>query len=559
MLLQLTVRNFALIEKTEIRFGPNFNVLSGETGVGKSILIDAVKLLLGGRASAYDIRYGTDAALVEGVFDWPEDADFQAVVEEFGLQRDAGDPLILSRELRSNGRNTCRVNARVLTLNQYRRLSQPLISIFGQHDHQHMSDPKKQLQILDRFNEKVIQPRRELVQAAYLSAQRSGRRYKKLVQQKHKDETEMASLQKELDALLPHQLTLGEEQELRERFHRLAHVDTVDQQLSEAHHALYGAENSAYSLTASAAQGIQRVASLHDGIQPLEERLNALQIQLQELSYDIEAFRNALPVDSGELERIEDRLALFDRLNRRYHKNSDDLVNWIAEAEERIRSYGELDMNITAFQTQYVEERQAYQDEALALRACRQEAADALQAAILNELKDLAMEKARFAIRFDDIAGDATGMDRVTFLFSTNPGMPLMPVSEIASGGEMSRIMLALQTVLGKENDSTLIFDEIDTGIGGMVLGRVAEKLALVANQHQVICVTHAPAIAALADDLFAVEKLVEGESTRTAVTHMTDEATIRRELARMLGGYDAWHLDHADQLRGKRRNNKNR
>lgn len=554
MLLQLTVQNFALIEKTNIRFGPHFNVLSGETGVGKSILIDAVKLLLGGRANTLDIRYGTDAALVEGVFDWPADNAFQTIADEFGLLYENGDPLILSRELRQNGRNTCRINGRVVTLGQYRQLSQPLISIFGQHDHQHMSDPGVQLRFIDRADEGHVQDQLLRVQATYQKAQQSGRRYKRLVKKKQQEETAMASLKKELAELDKHQLVEGEEHTLRTLHSQLAHVDTLNQQLLTAHHALYGADASAYAAASVAAEAVQKVVGLHQDITPLHTQLDVLQITIQELAFELEALRNALPMDPGELVRIEDRLALFDRLTRRYGKDMDELIRWCREGETRLHDFDQLDVDLTAFQEQYRSERAEYQKEALALRALRKDAARSLSEDILHELRDLAMEKVRFEIAFSETSGDATGMDQVTFLFSTNPGMPLMPVTDIASGGEMSRIMLALQTVLGKSESTTLIFDEIDTGIGGMVLGKVAEKLALVSQKHQVICVTHAPAIAALADDLFTVKKIVSDDTTRTAITHIREEDALRKELARMLGGYDAWHVEHADQLREKRR-----
>lgn len=550
MLRRIVIENFALIENMEIDFGEHFNVLSGETGVGKSILVDAIKLLMGERANAYDIRYGSSYAIVEGVFDWPTSKEFQTIAKECGVHEDESHILILRREIRDNGRNICRVNGNTILLNQYRRLAENLIHIFGQHDQANILDHKKQLQMLDAF----IDDKRHLkdlkIAERYQEAKTAGRLYKKMLKKKTQLTSEMNHLHNLIKELDSYKLKAGEADELQQIYEQLAYISSIQNTLHEAYQSLYGRDSSAYGLVSKIKSNLDKIPVENEKMTQYKRTLKALSIGLKELSLDIMAYNDELP-DLPKLDEIEERIHLFDRLERQYNKPIEEIIVWYEEQKHRLDDYLQIDDDLSLWQKDYMQKKAVFEKATQDLTQLRQEAAVVLGTRLKRELSDLAMEKTHFEVDFKETPGDETGRDMVQFLFSTNPGIPLMPVDQVASGGEMSRIMLAIQTTLGdSEGENTFIFDEIDTGIGGTILGKVAKKLSTVAQKNQVICVTHAPVIAALSNDLFALNKKEENNMTSTFIQHLDKEEDVILELARMLGGYSDWHIKQAKGLR---------
>lgn len=551
MLVQLNVRHFALIDQVSLDFGEGLNVLSGETGVGKSILIDAVKLLLGDRAQTRDIRFGEEEARVEGAFDLPQDLGFRILCDDMGIPIEEGDLLILSRQIKTNGRNTCRINGTIVPLAQYRTLAQGLIIIFGQKDRGLLQDPQDQLALLDAYLGKEVKDRKDHLGEAYHQAQKSGRAYQAAVRKKKKAEETLAALQAKVQELTPLNLQIGESDRLRAQHHDLAHWEGLQEALATSQRLLYGADHSAYNLLIQALEALERQSQTQETLGQPIQAFKDIAANIQDLNHDLLTLKDRLPSDPGDLQALEDRLALFDRLERREGKTIDDLIRDLEAAQAAILAYDTMDGDIRDLQKAYTQDRQAYQSLAQDLSAIRKKGGEDLSRALENELADLAMAQAKIRFTFTDIPGRAHGIDEVVLEAQTNPGMPFLPVADVASGGETSRLMLALQTVIGRKNqDITYIFDEIDTGIGGMVLEKLGDKLMALSHKSQVICVTHATPLAARADQLFVISKETDGTTTWSTAQALTSEDAIHQELARMMGGQSDWHLNQAKVLR---------
>lgn len=549
MLKELRVCDFALIRDIQLTFGTHLNVLSGETGAGKSIIVDAMKLLLGERANVRDIRAGQRQALVEGVFDVTAQSDVVRKIEELGLQ---AEPLVLSREINASGKNTCRVNRRVVSLSQFRDIALDLVSIYGQHDYQALAQQEKQLSLLDSLGGKEHQCLREQTRQTYREAQRTGRALKKFIKVQKERAASMRYAENALDELLPLKLERGEEKEIGQAYQRAANRQALIEQTARAYALLYDDEDACYTRLGLAIDALKDAARVDERLLSLLPDLEEALISVGEISHDLamyEADENAQDMD-----RLSARLSLQEELKRRYRCTIDELIDKMADWQKMLNEDATSADRLNELQSAYQLAKKSYAEAAGALHESRQEIAALFSERLLHELADLSMPHARFTVRFNEMTGTSDGYDDVCFELSANPGVPLAPLHEIASGGEMSRIMLAFKTILSdRTGTDTLIFDEIDTGIGGVTLNQVADKLATVARHEQVICVTHAAPIAARADHNFFIEKHTDGASTDVQVTALGEEETVF-ELARMLGGQDLWHLDYARQLREQRK-----
>ena len=538
MLVQLKVSNYALIDEMSLDFSGGFNVLTGETGAGKSIIVDTVMLLLGARAKVEDIRKGERSALVEGVFEVAENHKALSLLEEMGIEKET--TLILTRELQETGKNRCRINHRIVTLAEFKKVAESLVTIYGQHDYQNISRKEGQLGLLDSLGDAAFQSLRQEVASNYLALQKTAKYLKREIKQRQ-DQSELLERRKEdLEALIPYKLKKGEEQISQRRFLQLSHLQALREGSEEAVYQLYSGEESLEVLS-------KRDEHLSQYLSSLEEAM----ITIDEIAKELASYKDDLSVNEGEVKALEERLELYDRLKRRYKMDVDTLIDEMAVWEKSLLSLEDGESQVEALKKAYLEAKENYQNKALALREARKNLAQAFSQKLLEELSDLSMEKARFEVEFSDKKSSSDGIDEIIFMLSANPGLPLRPLEEVASGGEMSRLMLAFKTILTQDGEiETLIFDEIDTGIGGLVLGQVAKKLALVGVRQQVLVVTHAPAIAAKAESHFYIEKLAKADSTITRVTPLATEAAVIDELARMLGGKEAWQIEHAKALR---------
>ena len=538
MLSLLHIENIALIDQADISFGSGFNVLTGETGAGKSIIIDAISAVLGERTSRDLIRTGEKSALVTALFrDLPSLPWFQ----ETGIGPDENGELLISRRIQGDGKNICRVGGVPCTVVQLRTLGSQLIDIHGQHDGQQLLDESCHLAYLDSFGglEPAFSAYRE--EYAKLDALR------KQIASLQMDETEKARrldiLQFQIDELESAHLRLGEEEELDERKAMLRSADQLVAAVEGAYHALFGtdSQDGAASLLAEAEGNLSRVSNLSADLLQLSENLAGLRYGTEDAAERLRDLKNSFDFSPKELDQVEDRLDHLHRLKKKYGATVRDMLDYLNKIRQELDQIELSDDLLIKLKKQRKAQLAMTRTLAETLSVQRKAAAERLKARIEGELRQLDMTKVRFQTEFSPKPGklglDDTGMDEVRFLMSANVGENLKPIAKVASGGELSRIMLALKNVLA-ENDSicTLIFDEVDTGVSGRAAGKVAEKMSRLSLTCQVLCVTHLAQIAAMSDYHYSVHKEEKNGRTYTIVETL-DRPGRRAELARLTGG----------------------
>jgi DNA repair protein RecN (Recombination protein N) len=538
MLSVLHIENIAVIESVDIQFGPGFNALTGETGAGKSIVVDAIGAIIGERTSRDLIRTGAKKALVTGVFcHLPKLPWF----EENGIFPDENGELILQRELQSDGKNICRAGGNLITVAQLKALGQQLLNIHGQHDGQQLLDPLCHLSYLDRFGQT------DAAQSAFLSSFQKLSELRKEIAALHMDEAEknrrMDSLQFQINELERAKLKPGEEEQLSARRNILRNAGKLMDAVETAHLAFSGDEDSegATSLLATAEQMLQSAAGISDEIGVLAEKAAELRYAADDLSELVRDLRASFDFSPDELDELESRLDVIYRLRKKYGNSVEDILSYLERCGKELDEIQFADDTIARLEKDIVSAKNDAKAKGEALSKLRRAGAKALEQRIQLELTQLDMPKVQFNVEFSpkacELGMDATGMDEVQFLMSANTGEILKPIHKIASGGELARIMLALKNVLAENDDvSSLVFDEVDTGVSGRAAQKVAEKMASVATHKQVLCVTHLPQIAAMADLHFSVEKEEHGGRTFTAVEELSQDRRCA-ELARLTGG----------------------
>lgn len=538
MLSLLHIENIALIDQADISFGSGFNVLTGETGAGKSIIIDAISAVLGERTSRDLIRTGEKSALVTALFrDLPSLPWFQ----ETGIGPDENGELLISRRIQGDGKNICRVGGVPCTVVQLRTLGSQLIDIHGQHDGQQLLDESCHLAYLDSFGE--LEPALSAYREEYAKLDA----LRKQIASLQMDETEKARrldiLQFQIDELESAHLRLGEEEELDERKAMLRSADQLVAAVEGAYHALFGtdSQDGAASLLAEAEGNLSRVSNLSADLSQLSENLVALRYGTEDAAERLRELKNSFDFSPKELDQVEDRLDHLHRLKKKYGATVRDMLDYLNKIRQELDQIELSDDLLIKLKKQRKAQLAMTRTLAETLSAQRKAAAERLKARIEEELRQLDMTKVRFQTEFSPKPGklglDDTGMDEVRFLMSANVGENLKPIAKVASGGELSRIMLALKNVLA-ENDNicTLIFDEVDTGISGRAAGKVAEKMSRLSLTCQVLCVTHLAQIAAMSDYHYSVHKEEKNGRTYTCVETL-DRPGRRAELARLTGG----------------------
>lgn len=549
MLVQLNVKDFALIERVSIEPDSGFNVLTGETGAGKSIIIDAVSLLLGGRANTKDIRIGCEKARVEGVFRLENQSPVYALLEEAGLEAEE-DLVILQREILLNGKNVCRINDRTVTLATFRSVGQGLINIYGQHDFQTISNRERQIDLLDSMGDAVFQTRKSELEECYrelLQTRRKKQEVETVLKEQQEKKEFLLFKQKELRDL---NLQEGEEELLERELSVMDNFEKIQSATGNAYRNLYGDNTSVYALLTEAADYLEQIKAYDGELNKLAEQIREMQYLAEDYGRSLSAYEEKMDFDEEKRNRMNERKYILDRAKRKYQCSIEELISQRNRIDAELDQLEHGDEELEQLNDVFRQQKARYLSIAEDLRTTRKILAEELTEGLLRELKDLAMENTRFEVRFTPCNATSRGMDQIEFFLSANPGQPLRELREIASGGEMSRIMLAFKTVLAeKEQIGTLIFDEIDTGIGGNILGNVAEKIKSVAEHAQVICVTHAPILAAVAHRHFRIQKEIHDDSTATRIIPLGGEDEIR-ELARMLGGEEEFRLEHARTLK---------
>ena len=532
MLSLLHIENIAVIESADISFDQGFNVLTGETGAGKSIVIDAISAILGQRAYRDMIRTGTGRASVRAVFTGvPELAWFG----ENGVEYDP--ETIIQREIYLDGKNVCRVNGTLVTVSILHKLGIQLINIHGQHDSASLFDEENHLRFLDAFweNDGLLEAYRE----KFSRVSELRREIQRMTMDEGEKLRRMESLRFQIEEISRAGLETGEDEALEARRKLLQNAEKLSNSMNDAVEQLYGGDDTdgAASLLGAAERALARIARYDDTIAALHDRVADLMYQVQDVAEEVRDARDGLSYSADELEQIESRLDVIHRLRRKYGATCADILAYLERAKEELDEIEFADDHLEKLKKKLKTVEAEAWEAAKELRKRRMAAGEALSARILTELSQLDMPRVQFCCRFSETELTADGADAVAFYMSANAGEALKPLSKVASGGELARIMLAMKNVLAEQDQvATLIFDEVDTGVSGRAAQKVAEKLRAVARNKQVLCVTHLPQIAALGDTHMLIAKSEKNGRTYTTVTPLDREGR-KRELARIIGG----------------------
>lgn len=532
MLSLLHIENIAVIESADIAFDRGFHVLTGETGAGKSIVIDAISAVLGERAYREMIRTGTNKASVRAVFTQVPELPWFA---ENGVEYDS--EVVVQRDVHLDGKNVCRVNGSLVTVNILHKLGIQLINIHGQHDSASLFDEEKHLTFLDDFADN------EALRADYgekFSAVSSLRRE---IDRLSMDESEklrrVETLRYQIAEIEKADLEIGEDDELEERRKLLQNAEKLSNGMDEAVECLCGGDESdgAASLLMQAERALARLVRYTDSFASYQEKLSDLMYQVQDVAEEVRDARDGLSYSAEELEQIESRLDIIHRLRRKYGASCADILDYLENAKKELDEMEFADDHLERLKGKLQKAEKEAVNAALVLRRNRQEAAEVMSRRILTELSQLDMPRVQFECRFRETELTSLGMDAVAFYMSANAGEAPKPLSKVASGGELARIMLSMKNVLAeKDQVATLIFDEVDTGVSGRAAQRIAEKLKSLAQFKQVLCVTHLPQLAALADTHMRISKAERNGRTYTTVTPLDKQGRME-ELARIIGG----------------------
>lgn len=546
MILSMRMRNIALIEELSLEFGEGLHVMTGETGAGKSIVVDAVNLVLGGRAARELIRTGTDKAWVEAVFDASGNAEVAKWAQAQELD-DFDGTVTLYREITRSGRNLCRVCGVVMPLSALKDIAVLLMDVHGQHEAQFLMNSQYHLLFLDAAGGDDYQALLSRVDAAYQAFITNHRQYARLVKENEKKQYRMESLKKSLEELEKARLKLGEEETLVAEKERFRHSEKIATAVAAAHRAISANDDSetVLSRVKEAADALRSLAAFGENYVSLAQRCDSAYYELEEIDYELADLTEKGEFDPVRAEKVETRLDLIRRMERKYGETVAEVLSQQQKMQEEYDNYVSLDEQVAKTGAEHKRLLAQYRQLARQLTEARHGLANEFEKNMMAHLKDLGMGNTIFQVSFairpegKIFMPQSVGDDVIEFMISPNPGEPLKPLSKIASGGELSRLMLAIKSLEAEKGGvGTMVFDEIDTGISGRMAQVVAEKMALIARKRQVICVTHLPQIAAMAAHQFLVEKRVEGERTNTSVRLLSPKERIS-EVARMLGGAD--------------------
>lgn len=552
MLQSLTIRNVALIEDITIFFHTGLEVLSGETGAGKSIVVDAVSLILGGRADRTMIRSGCDKASVEAVFDLPEPGPIPDIFEQEGIEFD-GRTVTVYREITAGGKNICRICGMIMPVSFLKDISGYIINLHGQSEYQILTDPDSHLSFLDRTGNRDHQEKMELVRQAYSRFIENHRAYAALVRKNKEKEQRMYQLKRDINILRKAHLKTGEEEALIEEIKMLEKNKKLSNALKQANSWMNSSDVSdtgntgRMSVTGTLKMVVQTLRTISDEspkIQTLSERFNNIYYDLEDLAFQLSKATEENNYDSGKLEKTENRLDLIRQVKKQFATTEEEVL----KIQEKLENeYSELEGLEDTIEKTAIEHKKlliAYREAARELNESRVHLAEDFKDRMMLELRDLGMENTRFEVHFFQDNNKPKmptekGDDQAEFMISPNPGEPLMPMAKIASGGELSRLMLAMK-VLESDHAGTdcMVFDEIDTGISGKMAQTVASKMMKISRKHQVICVSHLPQLAAAGDHHYLVSKTSSGQRTVTNVEELDRNGRIK-EIARMISGAD--------------------
>lgn len=551
MLAELTIKNFAIIEQLTLSFEKGLTVFTGETGAGKSIIIDAIQLLAGGRGSSEYVRYGEKKAEIEGVFFVDDNHSVISLLEEYDIDPNEGT-IVIQREISNNGKSICRINHKHVTLTVLKAVGSKLIDIHGQHEHQSLMQKENHRMLLDDFGKNMIHPVLEQYKTLFQTLHELKQKQKTLIENEQQIAQRLDLIQYQLKEIEDANLAINEDVELEEEKTKLANYEKLYDSLGSAYEAL-SQENRGLYWVAEAMKQLEQIHTIDKELNALFEAISNCYYVLEDAMYQMKDKWDKLEFDPNRLNAIESRLNQISMLKRKYGPSIQDILNYAEKIKNELDSLINRDEHLSHLNEEIRKMEEKLTQTGEKLREIRKKVANTLTENIQKELKSLYMDKTKVAIQFKPLETFSSyGLDDIEFFISTNPGEPLKPLVKIASGGELSRIMLALKSIFSShEGTTSIIFDEVDTGVSGRVAQAMAEKIQKLSLTSQVLCITHLPQVAAMADHhMYISKEVTENNRTVTRVKKLQNEEKVK-EIARMISGVKMTDLtkQHAEEL----------
>ncbi|WP_088035716.1 DNA repair protein RecN [Evansella clarkii] len=564
MLMELSIRNFAIIDKITISFDEGLTVLTGETGAGKSIIIDAIGQLIGGRGSVDFVRHGSKRAEIEGLFSIDNGHEIHQLFTDLGIETDEDETVILRREITNQGKSICRVNGKLVTLAILRQIGQTLVDIHGQHEHQQLLQSDKHILLLDRFAGEILERAKAEYRKLFDNYSRKRDQLAQLTENAQEMIQRLDLIQYQFKEIEEAKLQPDEDVSLLEEKKRLDHSEELYRTVHGAYDSLYG-DGKGLEWTMAAMNQIEEAAAIDEKLQPLKETIMNSYYLLEESAFSLRDYYEGIEFDPERLNEIESRLSEINQLKRKYGESVNDILEHAAMLEEEIDTLNNRDERLQQWELELESIARDLLVEGRNLTELRQKEAENLKKEIQKQLKNLYMKDTEFKVEFleKDVQlhgllnlkkrppATKDGMDEAVFMVATNKGEPLKPLAKVASGGEISRMILALKTILSThEGVTSLIFDEVDTGVSGRVAQAIAEKIHQISFGSQVLCITHLPQVAAMADTHLFISKEVHNERMVTSVKPLVKEERVE-EISRMISGAEITDLTrkHAGEL----------
>ncbi len=557
MIRALSIRNLAVIDSVELTFGSGLHVLTGETGAGKSIMIDAISLVLGARGSSELVRHGAKKAEIAALFEFPEKHPVWQKLDDYGLNADDDGTLLIKRDIAQNGKSTCRVNGQIVTLTMLRQIGSLFIDVHGQHDHQSLLREEEHVAWLDAYAGEQLQRLKQEYRQLYSEYRQVEHDHRRLTEGERETVQRIDLLEFQAKEIAAARLSEDEEERLQRRRQKLAHMEKLVQHVQDAYYTLKSDGQVMNDISRALAQ-VETAAGYDPELNDVAEMVRNAYYQLEEAAVTLGRQAEGQEFDERELNEVEARLHVIEQLKRKYGSTVRDIIQYGERVEAELDVLKNRESHSAELKSRLDELQKQLIVKARGLSQMRREAARTLEQEVERELAQLHMKQTTFRIEFQALARAEEdrplykdGWDRLRFAISPNPGEPPKPLAKIASGGELSRVMLALKTIFHDVDEAgTLIFDEIDTGVSGRAAQAIAEKLYRIAKKRQVLCVTHLPQVASMADCHFYIDKQVESDSAVTNVRVLSQQDRIN-ELARMLGGVEVTQKtkQHAEEM----------